>query len=154
MKPEDISPTLVYINKLSATTNKRSATDVITKKTTSVCKALLTDVDTLIDFVSLKLDIKKSETNNDMASVFTRENKSSITQALKCFLSSLVKMFLSIGNAGSSNYYCAEYKTTFTILVNVRNTTKLEDDVIDEIVKRLFDTTFVDEIMISFNSNN
>ena len=62
-------------------------------------------------------------------------------------------MFLSIGNAGSAIYYCAEYKTSFTISVNVCNTTKLKHDVIDEIVKRIFDTTFVDEITICFNSN-
>ena len=154
-KPEDIPPTLEYINnKLFAHTNKHSVIDLITKKTTSVCKALLTDIDTSIDFVSIKLEIKKSETNSEVARVFSHGNKTSFNQALKNFLSSFVKMFLNFGNAGTSNYYCAEYKTLFTILVNVRNTAKLDEDVTEEIAKRLFDTTFVDEIMISFNSNN
>ena len=68
MKPEDIPPTLEYINnKLFVHTNKDSVSDLITKKTTSVCKALLTNIDTSIDFVSIKLEIKKSETNSEVA---------------------------------------------------------------------------------------
>ena len=153
MKPENISPTPEYISKLKATTDKHSDTDPITNKTSSICKVMLTDVDASIVFVLCKLDIIFSETNIDNASAFNRDNKSSITQSLKSIMSTFVKTFLSIANAGTAVYYCSEYKTAFTISLNVCNTTKLKTEVIDQIVKRIVNTTLADEITICFNSN-
>ena len=153
MKPENIPPTPEYISKLKATTVKISDTDPITNKTSSICKVMLTDDDASIVFVLCKLDIIFSETNIDNAWAFNRDNKSTITHTLKSIMSTFVTTFLSFANSGSACYYCSEYKTTFTISLNVCNTTMLKSVIIDQIVNRILNTTFAEEITICFNTN-
>ena len=153
MKPENIPPTPEYISKLKATTVKISDTDLITNKQSSTCKIMLTDDETSIVFVLCKLDIIFAETNIDNAWAFNRDNKSTITHTLKSIMSTFVTTFLSFANGGSASYYCSEYKTAFTISLNVCNTTKLNPIVIDQIVNRIVNTSLVEEITICFNTN-
>ena len=118
---------------------------------TSVCKALLTDFALSIDFASIKIEIEKCEMNAEFARVFTHENKTNFNLALKNFLKTNVKEFLNIGNVGTSKYYVPEFKSLFTIVLYVRNSTKFNIDIINEILK-LCNTTLVDEVMLAFNN--
>ena len=150
-RPEDLPPKLDNIKKLDIHTKKDSFLNRTTSKKTTVCKALLSDFALLIDFASIKIEIEKCEMNAEFARVFTLENKTNFNLALKNFLKTKVKEFLKIGNVVTSKYYVPEFKSLFTIVLYVRNSTKFNVDIINEILK-LCDTTLVDEVMLAFNN--
>ena len=144
-RPEDLPPKLDNIKKLDIHTKKDSFLNRTTSKKTTVCKALLSD------FASIKIEIEKCEMNAEFARVFTLENKTNFNLALKNFLKTKVKEFLKIGNVVTSKYYVPEFKSLFTIVLYVRNSTKFNVDIINEILK-LCDTALVDEVMLAFNN--